>query len=103
MRVVGVGNVSPDSVTLVPAADPDGDREHTVAIFVALYPIDGQLINCGGHQSHRWIDATQTNRLSGFRQRLIRCVLCFANDVNFRDCEIHVMSSTANFGEFSER
>ncbi|SDM35101.1 hypothetical protein SAMN05421874_15812 [Nonomuraea maritima] len=103
MRVVGVDSVSPDTVTLVPAVDPGADREHTVAAFVAPYPIDGQVINCGGHQSHRWIDATHTNRLSGFRQRLIRCVLCFADDVNFRDCEIHAMSSTADIDEFSER
>ncbi|MFB4294558.1 hypothetical protein ACBI99_43450 [Nonomuraea sp. ATR24] len=103
MQVVGVGNVSPDTVTLVPAASLDGDREHTIAAFVAPYPIDGQLVDCGMHRSHRWVDATQTNRMTGFRQRLIRCVMCFVNDADFRDCEIHAVSSTADIGAFSAR
>lgn len=96
MRVAGIGDVLPGMVTLISDANPDGDRECTLPIFLRPLPGDGETITCWGclWQTHLWIDATMVNRWTGVGIRMIRCSRCFVSLRHVRDCEIHAMSST---------
>ncbi|GAA4199991.1 hypothetical protein GCM10023074_31240 [Microbispora amethystogenes] len=96
MRVAALGEVRPDTATLVPAADFGGVREYVVTVALTRMPTAAQVITCLGclARTHLWIDATHTNRASGARVRLIRCSRCFADALEVRDCEIHVVSAT---------
>ncbi len=97
MRVAALGEVRPDTATLVPAADPGGAREYVVTVALTPMPKAAEVITCLGclAKTHLWIDATHTNRTSGVRVRLIRCSRCFADALDFRDCEIHAVSAAA--------
>jgi hypothetical protein len=105
MRVIAVDEAGPDTVTLVPDADPDGDREYSRTILLVPLPRDGEVITCYGclWTTHLWIDATQTNRMSGARMRLIRCSRCFTDARMVRDCEIHAQSSTVRPDDIEPR
>ncbi|GIH99181.1 hypothetical protein [Planobispora takensis] len=105
MRVIAIDDAGPDTVTLVPDADPGGDREYSRTIFLVPLPRDAETITCHGclKNTHLWIDATQTNRSSGARMRLIRCSRCFADAQRVRDCEIHAHSSTVRPADLEPR
>ncbi|GAB3150850.1 hypothetical protein GCM10027161_50420 [Microbispora hainanensis] len=96
MRVAVLGEVRPDTATLVPAADPGGTREYVVTVALTPMPKAAEVITCYGClvKTHLWIDATHTNRASGTRVRLIRCSRCFVDALDLRDCEIHAVSAT---------
>ena len=96
MRVAALGEVRPDTATLVSAADPGGAREYVVMVALTPMPKDAEVITCLGclAKTHLWIDATHTNRASGARVRLIRCSRCYIDALDFRDCEIHAVSAS---------
>lgn len=96
MRVAALGEVRPDTATLVSAADPGGAREYVVTVALTAMPTAAEVVTCLGclAKTHLWIDATHTNRASGARVRLIRCSRCYTDALDFRDCEIHAVSST---------
>ncbi|MFC0554939.1 hypothetical protein ACFFHJ_28975 [Planotetraspora thailandica] len=105
MQVIALGEVRADTATMVPAADPDGEREYVVIAALDPMPTDAEVITCLGclATTHLWIDATQTNRASGARMRLLRCSRCFTDALDFRDCEIHAVSSTVQAHHLGRR
>ncbi|WP_208798011.1 hypothetical protein [Microbispora triticiradicis] len=96
MRVAALGEVRPDTATLVSAADPGGACEYVVTVALTAMPNAAEVVTCFGclAKTHLWIDATHINQASGARARLIRCSRCFADALDFRDCEIHAVSAT---------
>lgn len=96
MRVVAIGEIRPDMTTLVPAADPDGEREYVVTRALTRMPTGAEVITCMGclRDTHLWTDATHTNRTSGHRMRLVRCSRCYADLLRVRDVELHATSPT---------
>ncbi|KAB8186011.1 hypothetical protein [Microbispora catharanthi] len=105
MRVAALGEVRPDTATLVSAADPGGVREYVVTVALTPMPTAAEVITCYGclAKTHLWIDATHTNRTSGACVRLIRCSRCFVDALDFRDCEIHAVSATVRPHHLSRR
>ncbi|MEN3533564.1 hypothetical protein AAH991_00485 [Microbispora sp. ZYX-F-249] len=105
MRVAALGEVRPDTATLVSAADPGSTREYVVTVALTPMPKDAEVITCLGclAKTHLWVDATHTNRASGARVRLIRCSRCYTDALDFRDCEIHVVSTTVRPHHLSRR
>ncbi|MFG1865469.1 hypothetical protein [Microbispora bryophytorum] len=71
-------------------------REYVVTVALTPMPTAAEVITCYGclAKTHLWIDATHTNRTSGARVRLIRCSRCYTDALDFRDCEIHAVSTT---------